>query len=171
MSTDSSDGSKSGSVGLLLLRRFVLYRFWRLGVSSKRIVKEATLCILLAFEQICFSVQVSDLSARDLVVVIVAQKVKHGSVSTWEHVTRFNHDPVRVCQLFAPGGKAFTGNDKITRSLIGSTTDFQFLHWNALESQRIFHEQNRLAKTIAAKFDDGSGGRRRERRGGVEFAE
>ncbi|KZV56575.1 hypothetical protein F511_04984 [Dorcoceras hygrometricum] len=34
---DSSDGSKSGSVGLLLLRRFFLYRFWRLCVSSKRI--------------------------------------------------------------------------------------------------------------------------------------
>ncbi|KZV39043.1 hypothetical protein F511_34474 [Dorcoceras hygrometricum] len=46
----SSDGSNSGSAGLLLLWRFVLYRFWRLWVS--------------------------DLSSRDIVVVIVAQKVK-----------------------------------------------------------------------------------------------
>ncbi|KZV19154.1 hypothetical protein F511_10045 [Dorcoceras hygrometricum] len=76
----SSDRSKSGRAGLLLSRLFFLYLFRRLGVSSKRIVKEATLCSLLAFEQICFSVQVSDLSARDIVVVIVAQKVKDSCI-------------------------------------------------------------------------------------------
>ncbi|KZV46379.1 hypothetical protein F511_16018 [Dorcoceras hygrometricum] len=71
---DSSDGSKSGSAGVLLLRRFVLYRFWRLWVSSKRITKEATLCSLLAFEQIFFPFQVSDLVAWTSIVVIVAQE-------------------------------------------------------------------------------------------------
>ncbi|KZV57412.1 hypothetical protein F511_04849 [Dorcoceras hygrometricum] len=43
-------------------------------------MKEATLCSLLEFEQIFFSVQVPDLSARDLVVVIVAQKVKDACI-------------------------------------------------------------------------------------------
>ncbi|KZV42466.1 hypothetical protein F511_32563 [Dorcoceras hygrometricum] len=56
-SYNSSDGSESGSTGLLLLKRFVLYRFWKLWVNSKRIAKEATLCSLLPFEQIFFSVQ------------------------------------------------------------------------------------------------------------------
>ncbi|KZV26265.1 hypothetical protein F511_41974 [Dorcoceras hygrometricum] len=71
-----SDLSKSGSVGLLLLTRFILYLFRRFAISWKKFVKEATLCSLLPIEQICFSVQVSDLCARDLVVVIIAQKVK-----------------------------------------------------------------------------------------------
>ncbi|KZV46874.1 DNA-directed RNA polymerase II subunit A [Dorcoceras hygrometricum] len=75
---EDSDLSKSGSVGLLLLRRFVLYLFRRFAISWKKIVKEATFCSLLPIEQICFSVQVSDLCARDLVVVIIAQKVKIG---------------------------------------------------------------------------------------------
>ncbi|KZV31443.1 Cysteinyl-tRNA Synthetase [Dorcoceras hygrometricum] len=39
----SSEEHKSGSAGLLLLRRFVLYRFRRLWVSWKKIVKEAAL--------------------------------------------------------------------------------------------------------------------------------
>ncbi|KZV22887.1 ubiquitin-protein ligase [Dorcoceras hygrometricum] len=73
---EDSDLSKGGSAGLLLLRRFVLYLFRRLAISWKKIAKEATLCSLLEFEQICFSVQVLDLCARDPVVVIVAQKVK-----------------------------------------------------------------------------------------------
>ncbi|KZV21230.1 hypothetical protein F511_28064 [Dorcoceras hygrometricum] len=80
ISTGSSDRIKSGSAGLLLSRPFFLYLFRRLGVSSKRIAKVATLCSLLAFEQIYFSVQVSDLSARDLVVVIVDQKVKDSCI-------------------------------------------------------------------------------------------
>ncbi|KZV33468.1 hypothetical protein F511_12982 [Dorcoceras hygrometricum] len=66
--------SKSGSAGLLLLRRFVLYLFRRLDISWKKIVKEATLYSQLPFDQICFFIQVSDLCAWDLVVVIVAQK-------------------------------------------------------------------------------------------------
>ncbi|KZV45759.1 mannan endo-1,4-beta-mannosidase 6-like [Dorcoceras hygrometricum] len=57
--------------------------------------------------------------------------------------------------------------------LIRSTTGFQFIRWNALESQRIFCEQNLLVRTIAAKCDGGGGGGggRRERRRGGEFAE
>ncbi|KZV54324.1 F-box protein-like [Dorcoceras hygrometricum] len=57
MCPSSSDRSKTGSTGLLLSRPFFLYLFRRLGVSSKRITKEATFCSLLAFEQISFSVQ------------------------------------------------------------------------------------------------------------------
>ncbi|KZV33504.1 hypothetical protein F511_31109 [Dorcoceras hygrometricum] len=71
-----SDRSKSGSTGLLFSRPFFLYLFRRHALSLERIVKEATLCSLLEFEHICFPVQVSDLVDRDLVVVIVAQKVK-----------------------------------------------------------------------------------------------
>ncbi|KZV23736.1 hypothetical protein F511_31832 [Dorcoceras hygrometricum] len=77
----SFDGSESGSAGLLLLRHFDLYLFRRLEIRCKKIAKEVTLCSLLPFEQIFFSVQVSDLSARDLVVVIVAQKVKVSDLS------------------------------------------------------------------------------------------
>ncbi|KZV58757.1 hypothetical protein F511_24584 [Dorcoceras hygrometricum] len=66
---DSSDGRNSCSDGLLLSRPVFLYLFRRLWVSWKRIVKEDSLCSLLAFEQICLAVQVahwvSDLVARD----------------------------------------------------------------------------------------------------------
>ncbi|KZV40510.1 hypothetical protein F511_12492 [Dorcoceras hygrometricum] len=41
--------------------------------------------------------------------------------------------------------------------LIRSTTGFQFLRWNALESQRRFHEQNLLTETIAMRCDGGGG--------------
>ncbi|KZV27886.1 hypothetical protein F511_26222 [Dorcoceras hygrometricum] len=51
---DSSDGCESGSAGLLLLGRFVLYLFRRLVSSWKKIAKEAALGSLLAFEQIFF---------------------------------------------------------------------------------------------------------------------
>ncbi|KZV41246.1 hypothetical protein F511_28661 [Dorcoceras hygrometricum] len=54
---EDSDWSKSGSAGLLLPRRLFLYHFRRLGLSWKKIAKEDTLCSLLAFRQICFSVQ------------------------------------------------------------------------------------------------------------------
>ncbi|KZV53083.1 hypothetical protein F511_15830 [Dorcoceras hygrometricum] len=50
----SSDEQKSGSAGLLLWRRFVLYLFRRLGLSWKKIAKEDFSCSLLAFEQIFF---------------------------------------------------------------------------------------------------------------------
>ncbi|KZV18738.1 hypothetical protein F511_32177 [Dorcoceras hygrometricum] len=49
---NSSDGRESGSTGLFP-RRFFSYLFRRLWVSWKKIVKEASLCSLLAFEQIC----------------------------------------------------------------------------------------------------------------------
>ncbi|KZV14322.1 putative DNA primase large subunit [Dorcoceras hygrometricum] len=54
---EDSDLSKSGSVGLLLLRRLVLYlfrRFWRAGKGSQ---EEASLCSLLAFRlfEVCRS--------------------------------------------------------------------------------------------------------------------
>ncbi|KZV41730.1 ferrochelatase-2, chloroplastic-like [Dorcoceras hygrometricum] len=52
--SEDSDLSKSGSAGLLLLRHFVVYLFRRLAFSWKKITKEAALCSLLAFEQICF---------------------------------------------------------------------------------------------------------------------
>ncbi|KZV50055.1 hypothetical protein F511_34367 [Dorcoceras hygrometricum] len=51
---DSSDRRKSGSAGLLLLRLFVPYLFRRLAIIWKNIAKEAFMCTLLAFEQICF---------------------------------------------------------------------------------------------------------------------
>ncbi|KZV57411.1 chromatin modification-related protein eaf-1-like [Dorcoceras hygrometricum] len=66
-----------------------------LWVSSKRIAKEATLCCLSTFEQICFSIQVSDLSAQDLVVVIVAQKVKDPCIED-ERQYRAPHLPARL---------------------------------------------------------------------------
>ncbi|KZV26565.1 protein LURP-one-related 8-like [Dorcoceras hygrometricum] len=52
-----SDWSKSGSAGLHLPRCFFLYLFRRLELSWKKIAKEATLCSLLSFWQICFFVQ------------------------------------------------------------------------------------------------------------------
>ncbi|KZV46192.1 hypothetical protein F511_27310 [Dorcoceras hygrometricum] len=67
---------------------------------------------------------------------------------------------VRNGRVAACGGGAAT-------SMIG----FQFLRWNALESQQIFREQNLLARTIAAKCDGSGGGGKRERRRGGEFAE
>ncbi|KZV23492.1 hypothetical protein F511_40237 [Dorcoceras hygrometricum] len=47
-------------------------------------------------------------------------------------------------------------------SVTRSTSGFQFFRWNALESERIFREQNLLARTIAAKCGGGGGGRRGE---------
>ncbi|KZV35919.1 hypothetical protein F511_34694 [Dorcoceras hygrometricum] len=40
-----------------------------------------------------------------------------------------------------------------------SMTGFQFLRWNALESQRIFREQNLPTEMIATRCDDGDGRR------------
>ncbi|KZV24346.1 hypothetical protein F511_16918 [Dorcoceras hygrometricum] len=110
---EDSDLSKSGSAGLLLLRRFVLYlfrRLWRAGRGSKEklpcvvcyhlsrfssavqvacwvsVSSYIAVSDLVARDRLCGNCsselcvvlvyQVSDLSAQDLVVVIVAHKVK-----------------------------------------------------------------------------------------------
>ncbi|KZV50975.1 calmodulin-binding transcription activator 2-like [Dorcoceras hygrometricum] len=54
---EDSDWSKSGSVGFLLPRRFFLYLFRRLELARGAIAKEDTLCFLLAFWPIGYSVR------------------------------------------------------------------------------------------------------------------
>ncbi|KZV35462.1 hypothetical protein F511_35583 [Dorcoceras hygrometricum] len=56
--------------------KLIISDFRWLAISCKKIAKEATLCSRLPFEQTCFSDQVSNLCAWDLVVIIVSQKVK-----------------------------------------------------------------------------------------------
>ncbi|KZV52222.1 hypothetical protein F511_07177 [Dorcoceras hygrometricum] len=104
-----SDESKSGSVGLLLLRRFISYPFRRLWRSWKRIAKTSHFHIQLAFhrsllgialvgsvtpsccfcasvpEVLCVSVeQMTDLCARDFIVAICcanysSEELRYGS--------------------------------------------------------------------------------------------
>ncbi|KZV35354.1 hypothetical protein F511_37697 [Dorcoceras hygrometricum] len=56
---EDSDWNKSGSAGLLLPRNFFLYHFRRLGLSWKKIAKGDTMCSLLEFRSIGYSVQLT----------------------------------------------------------------------------------------------------------------
>ncbi|KZV54755.1 hypothetical protein F511_04104 [Dorcoceras hygrometricum] len=78
---EDSDLSKSGSAGLLLLGRFVLYLFRRLGI----------------FRAVCCARRVSYLSARDLVVVIVAEKVTDACFGGRAGNSRVPHLPAGIC--------------------------------------------------------------------------
>ncbi|KZV51527.1 hypothetical protein F511_35671 [Dorcoceras hygrometricum] len=139
----SSNRSKSGSAGLLFSRPFFLYLFRRLWVSSKRIGKEATLCSLLEFEQICFSVQVLDLSARDLVVVIVAQKVMDACIederqyraphlpagfliATMSRVIMVSQLDVKLIQLVVPREKKSGSSSSGSGSSSSSSPEAEF---------------------------------------------